>query len=136
MERLPDACYDTCTLRHTHRHTFTQTGANVPAFTNTQILGHTKTNTLGHTQIHKHKRAGIYKPTNTWTRMNTKQMYLELISVSIMKILHSGTLNPHTHTQTFIDKAQRLTNLSTLAHIIDMLFFISIFHDSVPIFEI
>ena len=42
-----------------------------------------------------------------------------------MKILHSGTLNPHTHTQTFIDKAQRLTNLSTLAHIIDMLFFIS-----------
>lgn len=42
-----------------------------------------------------------------------------------MKILHSGTLNPHTHTQTFIYKAQRLTNLSTLAHIIDMLFFIS-----------
>ena len=42
-----------------------------------------------------------------------------------MKILHSGTLNPHTHSQTFIYKAQRLTNLSTLAHIIDMLFFIS-----------
>ena len=91
MERLPDACYDTCTFRHTHRHTFAQTGANVSAFTSTQILGHTKKNTLEHTQIHKHKRAGIYDPTNTWTHMNTKQMYLELISVSIIKIIHSRT---------------------------------------------
>ena len=58
MERLPDACYDTCTLRHT----FAQTGANVPAFTNTQILGHTKTNTIGHTQIQKHKRKAFTNP--------------------------------------------------------------------------
>ena len=53
------------TPAHLETHTdkqFAQTGANVPAFTNTQILGHTKTNTIGHTQIHTHKRKAFTNP--------------------------------------------------------------------------